>query len=272
VNEQESGGLAQTDTEERRTRLYRVRAIVLRRRDLGEADRIVTLYTAEHGKRRVVAKGTRRTSSRIAGHLEPFTAARILIARTRGLDIVSQAEALNAFPSLRASEADIAAAGYFAELIDTFLPDDQANEVVYELLYAALDLLDHQREPWMVTHVFEMGLLRAVGYRPQLDPCIACGERLEPVRNGFSVEGGVVCHRCLAARPDALPLEVNTLKLLRAIDRGEIEAVFRLRVPRDVRDEVARLLTAYIARVSGRESQALRVMRELRLNDDIPEL
>jgi DNA repair protein RecO (recombination protein O) len=250
---------------ERRARLYRARGIVLRRQDLGEADRILTLFTAEHGKRRVVAKGTRRVSSRIAGHLEPFTAVRVLIARTRGLDIVSQVETIAAFSDLRAHEAAIASAGYFAELVDTFLPDDQANDVAWELLFGALNLLDQRHDARLVTLIFEMGLLRAVGYRPQLDPCIACGEVLRPLRNGFSPEGGVVCDNCLPGRPDALPLGVNALKLLRAIDRGEIERLFAMRVPTDVWGELNPGLHAYITRVAGRESRALRVMLELRL-------
>ena len=77
--------------EERRARLYRVRGIVLRRLDLGEADRIITIFTSERGKLRIVAKGSRRPSSKMAGHLEPFCATRLLVARTRGLDIISQA-------------------------------------------------------------------------------------------------------------------------------------------------------------------------------------
>ncbi len=90
-----------------RQRLYRLRGIVLRRRDLGEADRIVTVLTAERGKLRLVAKGSRRTSSKLAGHLEPFSAARLLVARTRGLDIISQAEMLESFPRLRQRDTAI---------------------------------------------------------------------------------------------------------------------------------------------------------------------
>lgn len=251
--------------EERRSRLYRVRAIVLRRQDLGEADRIVTLFTAERGKLRVVAKGTRRVNSRLAGHLEPFSAARILAARTRGLDIISQAESIAAFPLLRTREESIAVAGYLAELVDTFLPDEQAHENVWELLYAALNLLDQGRDARLITLVFESGVLREVGYRPQLDPCIVCGEQLQPLPNGFSPDGGVVCHNCLPGRPDALPLGVNALKLLRAIERGDIERLFAMRVPPDVWSELAPLLHAYITRVAGRESRARRVLLELKL-------
>jgi DNA repair protein RecO (recombination protein O) len=251
--------------EERRARLYRARGIVLRRMDLGEADRIVTIFTAERGKLRVVAKGVRRTSSKLAGHLEPFCATRLLIARTRGLDIVSQAETLEHFSSLRRNEAAIATAGYLAELLDALLPEDQAQEAAYELAYASLRLLDEGRDPRLVTHVFEMGLLRQLGYRPELARCVSCGVEIQPEPNGFSLDGGVICPNCLRVRPDATPMSVNSLKLLRSIDRGEIERLFSLRVPPQIWDEIGDLLARYIARVTGRESSARRVLESLRL-------
>jgi len=251
--------------EERRARLYRVRGIVLRRMDLGEADRIVTIFTAERGKLRVVAKGVRRTSSKLAGHLEPFCATRLLIARTRGLDIVSQAETIEHFSHLRQRETSIATAGYLAELLDALLADDEQQEAVYELAYASLRLLDEGRDPSLVTHVFEMGLLRQLGYRPELGQCVGCAAEILPEQNGFSLDGGVVCPNCLRVRPDATPMSVNALKLMRSIDRGEIERLFSLRVPQPIWDEIGDLLARYIARVTGRESSARRVLEALRL-------
>jgi DNA repair protein RecO (recombination protein O) len=251
--------------EDRRTRLYRLRCIVLRRRDLGETDRIVTVFSAEHGKRRVVAKGSRRPGSRLAGHLEPFCATRLLVARTRGLDIVSQAETIESFAGLRRNETAIATAGYFAELVDALMPDDQAQEAVFDILYASYGLLSEARDPRIVSRIFEMAFLHQAGYRPELSQCTICGEDIEPVVSGFSPEGGVVCHRCMQRHPGVIPISVNAIKLLRAADRGEMERLFRLRVPQHVWDEVETALSRYIARLIGRESSAQRVLGELRL-------
>jgi len=252
-------------SEERRARLYRVRGIVLRRRDLGEADRIITIFTAEQGKLRIVAKGSRRPSSKLAGHLEPFCATRLLVARTRGLDIISQAETVEHFSELRLNEAAIATAGYLAELIDALLPEDQAQEAVYELTFAALRLLNEGRDPRLVTHIFEMGLLRQLGYRPELAHCVSCNAEIAPELNGFSLDGGVICPRCLRVQPDASEMSVKALKLLRSIDRGDIERLFTLRVSPVIWAEVGELLSRYIARVTGRESSARRVLESLRL-------
>ncbi len=248
-----------------RQRLYRLRGIVLRRRDLGEADRIVTVLTAERGKLRLVAKGSRRTSSKLAGHLEPFSAARLLVARTRGLDIISQAETLEAFSRLRQRETAIGIAGYLAELVDALVPEDERHEAVYDLLFAAYRLIDEGHDERMVSHIAELGLLRVLGYRPELARCIACGRDIEPTMNGFSVEGGVVCPECLRVRPDAQPISVNALKVLRLIDRGDIQRVLALRIPSETRAEVSEHLAHYITRQVGRDSAARRVLAELRL-------
>ena len=84
-----------------RQRLYRTPAVILKRMDLGEADRIVTLYSRDVGKIRAVAKGVRRTTSRSAGHLEPFTLSDVMFAVGRELDVISQADTLESFRQVR---------------------------------------------------------------------------------------------------------------------------------------------------------------------------
>ena len=77
--------------------LYQDEGVVLRTAKLGEADRILTLLTRDHGKVRAVAKGVRRTKSRFGGRLEPFMRVALLIAEGRSLDVVSQAESIAAY-------------------------------------------------------------------------------------------------------------------------------------------------------------------------------
>src|SRR5512132_2963742 len=94
-------------------RLYRCEAIVLGRMDLGEADRILTLYSREHGKLRAIAKGARRPLSRLGPHLEYFTHAHLMLARGRELDVVTSAETEDAHLSLH---HDIEAFGHASHM------------------------------------------------------------------------------------------------------------------------------------------------------------
>src|SRR6266545_1847942 len=94
-----------------RERVYRTEAVIIRRADFGEADRVLTLITPQ-GKRRVVAKGARKTTSRLAGHIELFTHATLLLAVGRNLDIVTQSVILHSFQTLRGELRLLGLVGY----------------------------------------------------------------------------------------------------------------------------------------------------------------
>lgn len=250
---------------DRRARLYNVHGVILRRRDIGEADRVVVAYTNEHGKRSFSARGSRKTTSKIAGQIEPFSLVRLHVARTRGLHIISQAEARNSYPGLRSSERAIATAGVMAELLDSLTPEDQPNRGVSDLLVAGLTLLDAGRDPQLILVAFQLGLLGQLGYRPELVRCSVCTNELEPIEQGFSLETGVVCPRCRRSAPDVVPMSLDALKLMRVIDRGELSALLGLDIDPLIVEEADHLLTAYVRQITGKSSRARDVVRELRL-------
>ena len=183
-------------------RLYRTPAVILKRMDLGEADRIVTLFSRDVGKVRAVAKGVRRTTSRSAGHLEPFTLSDVLFAVGRELDVVSQADTLDAFRDVREDLDLTTHAYYLAELVDLLTEDRSENRAVFDdpRRRALLDLRE-DADARLVLIMFHLRLLEALGYRPELRECVTCRATIEPERNHFSaLLGGVVCPACGPAR------------------------------------------------------------------------
>src|ERR1700752_5122715 len=115
-----------TRSPDMRDRIYRTETVIIRRGDFGEADRMLTLVTPQ-GKRRVVAKGARKTTSRLAGHIELFTHVTLLMAVGRNLDIITQSVVLHSFQTLRGDLKRIGAAYYAAELIDRLIEEDDEN-------------------------------------------------------------------------------------------------------------------------------------------------
>src|SRR5574341_1723464 len=103
--------------------VYKAEGIVLRRVNLGEADRIVTLLTREYGRLSAVAKGARKPKSRFVGRLELFTHLRGLLAQGRTLDVVSQVEVVDPFPAVRTDLGRMSAASFVAEVTDRALPE-----------------------------------------------------------------------------------------------------------------------------------------------------
>lgn len=246
-----------------RVRLHRTECIVLRRLDLGEADRMLTIFSQERGKLRVVAKGVRKTQSRLAGHLEPFARTSVLLAEGRNLDIVSQAQIVEPFRALRASESTIACAGYIADLLDQLTVDEQPNVVLYEVVVESLNRLDKQLDPFITLRWFELTALRVLGFGVELRRCVGCGKELAPEVNAFSPEGGgVVCAECAPAEPVTLPLSVNGLKLMRLLE-SDLDRVDRLRFGEVLRREVESIMHVYVQHLIGRELRSLRVLRLL---------
>ncbi len=126
------------------TRIYRSHAIVLSRRDYGEADRLLTLFTPSMGKQEWIAKGIRKTTSRKAGHLELFTHSTLLVAKARTWDIVTEAATVENFRHLRSNLEIIAQASYLCELVSCFSEQDDDNQPLWDLFLLALRVLDEQ--------------------------------------------------------------------------------------------------------------------------------
>lgn len=147
-------------------RVYSTHAIVLKRRNVGEADRVVTIFSKEYGRMRVIAKGVRRVHSRRAAHLEVFSHTLLVLHRGKTWDSISEAAPKHAFSALRQSLLRVSHAYYLCELVDALLPERQEHRDVYTLLLGALTALNdiEGNDPVEVSEQFALELLRILGY------------------------------------------------------------------------------------------------------------
>jgi DNA repair protein RecO (recombination protein O) len=248
-----------------RPRVYKTQAIVLRQRKLGEADKIVTLYTSHLGKVDAVAKGVRRTKSRLAGHLEPLTLGSYLLAEGRDLDIVTQAETIDGFPGLRADLDRVSRGLYCAELVDRLTPERSEGNPVFRLLQQTLGYLDTTGHYDLAVRRFEFRLLEELGYGPSLMNCAVCDRRLEPTPNYWSASaGGAVCSECADESLRLMPLSLNALKMLRLLERAPFEDAARVRLSGALAMELEACLSEYVRYVLEREVRSARFVETLR--------
>jgi DNA repair protein RecO (recombination protein O) len=247
-------------------RLYRTDAIILRRSDFGEADRLLTVYTPEHGKLRLLAKGVRKTTSRKAGHVELFMLTNMLVAAGRAWDIISQAEIVQAYRGLREDLEKIGYAYYLAELLDRFTEEHDVNFPLFELLALTLAHLEHVDDPFMVLRYFELHLLSLTGFQPQLHLCVICQEALEPVEGNYFhvVDGGTLCPTHGQTRPNAELLPLSVLKVLRFLQTEPWEKVVKLQLTPATRQQVENLLLGYITFILERQLKSVDFLRKLK--------
>ena len=159
--------------------LYRDQGVVLRTIKLGEADRIVTLFTRGHGKVRGVAKGVRKTASRFGARLEPTSHVACQCYRGRELDIVTQVETIDAHRRLREHYGCLTHAVSMLEAVDQVALEREPNPALYRMLVRALRTLADQRSP-VVSTAFFWKLLALEGFQPLVDTCARCGDDTGP--------------------------------------------------------------------------------------------
>lgn len=248
-----------------RDRLYRTEAVVLKRHDFGEADRLLTLFTPDRGKLRVIAKGVRRPTSRKSGHVELLTHTQLLIAKGRNLDIVTQAQAVNAFLPLREDLLRLTYGYYVAELIDQFVEDENENRLLFDLLLNVLGWLSQTGKLALTVRYFELRLLGLTGYQPQLFHCVECHTLLEPQPAFFHPgQGGAVCARCGATMRGAQPLSLPALKVLRFLQTRDYAQAVQLRLSPPTEQEVERILLRYITHLLERSLKSVEFLEIVR--------
>lgn len=175
--------------------LYKEQGIVLRSMRLGEADRIVTIFTQGTGKIRAVAKGIRKTRSKFGARLEPFTHVDLMLYKGRELDIVTQAEIITPFRTMRDDYARFAAGEMILEAVDRAVEERERNTRLFMLLLGSLRrLVDATYDAGSVADSFLLRLTSLAGFRPALTACAECNV---PDVTRFSIQqGGMVCDGC----------------------------------------------------------------------------
>lgn len=181
---------------------YSIHAITVGSFPLGESDKIVSLFSAERGMVRAVAKGARKPGTKIAGRAEVLNINKLLMAKGRSLDIITQAEGIETFNSLRRDLVRLSYSLYYAELTQHFGQGlEEESAIYFDYLCEALMLQANKTaDPLLLCLEFELGLLDLLGYRPELDVCVACRAPLtDYTLSIFHYDfGGIVCERCVS--------------------------------------------------------------------------
>jgi DNA repair protein RecO (recombination protein O) len=248
-----------------RPRNYQTEAVIIKKTKLGEADRILTLYTPGLGKIQAVAKGVRRPKSKMSGHLELLTHSQVTLARGRNLDIITGSQTINGFLPLKTDLWLISYGLYVIELVNQFTAEHVEDESLFRLLLETLQSLCQANNRELLLRYFEIQLLEASGYRPQLQECITCHQSLEPITNSFCASiGGTLCPVCSMNQPFARPISVNALKVLRFIQGNDYNAVGRLKIDVPLSRELENITRSYLKYLLEREVKSANWLDELK--------
>jgi DNA repair protein RecO (recombination protein O) len=196
--------------------LYSAKGVVLRTYKLGEADRIVVIMTQDHGKVRAVAKGIRKTKSKIGARLEVLSHVEVLLYKGKELDIVNQVELIESSAPLHADFDRLTQGLSMLEAVDLIAEDHQPAPHLYRMLVGALKALAQQASP-LVLAAFYWKLLAAEGVCPQMERCVIC-DSIGPLVAFDMIQGGVQCKECRTG----VSISASAVLLLQQVLGGQL--------------------------------------------------
>ena len=224
--------------------LYRDEAVVLRTQKLGEADRIITLLTREHGRIRGVAKGVRRTMSKFGARLEPGSHVDIQLHVGKTFDTITQVEAImNYGEAITDDYQRWTIASAILETAERFTAQEHEPALQeFQLVVGGMKALSEDRyDPSLILDAFLLRSLAIGGYAPSMTHCSRC-EKPGPHRYFSLVGGGSVCMDC---RPSASATPApETLELMGALLSGDWEVA--MASENRNRREASGLIAAYL--------------------------
>lgn len=247
---------------------YKTEAIIIKKTKLGEADRILTMYTPYLGKIQAVAKGVRQPKSKMSGHLELLTYSMVSLARGKNLATVTGSQTINGFMTIKGDLVLTSYALYAIELVNQFTEDGIEDYPLFKMLLEVLEKLSTEKNRELVLRYFEVRLLDNLGYRPQLKQCVSCHSQLKPVLNCFCpASGGVLCPACSREGNFSYSLSVNGLKVFRLLQDGDYGTISRLKMTKELNSELEKLIRAYIKYLLEKDIKSIAWLEALKRID-----
>ncbi len=230
---------------------YRDEGIVIRKKNFSEADKILTIYTRDHGRVTAIAKGARRVTSRKVSTSELFVHSVYQFAKGRDMDIIVESQTLNPFTPLREDLQKAALAFYLTELMGCFTHDAHANYPLYRLFLETMSILSRAKKKhdlWV--RAFEAKVLNHAGFGPELYQCACCCSPLSAEKYFEAKHGGTVCRDCFS---DGLLLRESLLFFMRDLQRLNWNELSRLRFEEQDLADAEGVLRHYLAEVLGND-------------------
>lgn len=246
-------------------------ALILNRQNYKENDTLVTVYTKNFGKLNLVARGTKKTKSKLAAHLEPLVLSDLMILKGRGRDYIGAALLRNAYQNIRGDLNKIYYAGRALNLFNRLVKEGHPDERLFFLLTRWLETVDEfenknsdqdlsKEDGELLLAFFAFKLLAELGYQPELYHCLGCGREIKSGANHFNFKnGGIIEEACLDKKEflelryngGIAPITDNCVKLLRFITDNKFVSAGKLKVDKKLIKELVIFIKNYVDFVVG---------------------
>src|SRR5579864_4179700 len=206
-------------------------ALVLKKQNLGETDRILTVFSPSLGKKRVVARAIRKPLSKLAGHLDTFMLSQIILTEDAELPKVAGAVVIEAFEYMRESLSALNRAFAVSRIVERVILEDVSQQAIFQLMLDTLVRLNHD-ESWRGVWLFFLyRLTDCLGLQTTELHCQTCGRELREAAHYLPDERHFICAECFAGAQASIPLTRNSVKLLHLMKKQNYATIARINIP-----------------------------------------
>lgn len=209
-----------------------IRAFILKSKDFGEADRLLTLYSDTAGKTKAKAKGARKINSKLGGHLDAISLVSVDLVTGRSIDTVVGVTNEKHYEKIKKSITKTSLGIFFCEMIDKLFFEDDVDAEIFFILKDALDILENivdTSDFLLLKAVFEYKVLENLGHKPKIDSCVVCKSK-DRSRIIFDYHlGGVLCENCLDHEKNSCKVTEKTLKILNAFAKLQVADIMKIK-------------------------------------------
>lgn len=238
---------------------YRYTAIILKKKEVGETDRLYTVYTKEAGKLKVVARGVRKQEAKLASQLETMNIVSLSVQRGRGQGKISGAIAEESLLAIRRDEAVVfeilQALNVFERLVGLEEQDEELYSLLERFLRTGEELVAKKKSDkvTLLLHAFFFHLFSLLGYEIEAGVCAATGERLDVNDRLFfsPAAGGVITSVAAHTMPQSVPMSIATVKLLRILLSNKLETITKIAPEKKEIQELSLATARFIDWING---------------------
>ncbi|MDZ5712202.1 DNA repair protein RecO [Jeotgalibacillus haloalkalitolerans] len=224
--------------------LHKCEGIVIRTRDYGETNKVVILFTRELGKVALMARGAKKTNSRLSSVSQMFTHGIYLYHGGSGMGSLQQGDMISSSRTMKEDLYKAAYASYMAELLDKAVEDRKPDPFLFELLQQSYALINEGYDEEVISYIFELKLLPLFGVQPVLNQCVNCGAGEGDFSFSFRMNG-FLCHRCAHLDDYRLPLSSKAVRIIRLFYFIDLQRLGKVSLQESTKQELKKVIRTY---------------------------
>ncbi|ASK63161.1 DNA repair protein RecO [Virgibacillus phasianinus] len=242
--------------------LEKIEGIVIKTQDYGETHKIITIFSKKIGKFSALARGAKKTKSRMAAVTQPFIHGEFFVYINKGLSTIQQGEVIHSNRAIREDIIKTAFTAYIVELTDKLMESGEPDYFIYDQLMQTISWISEHEFAEIPIMMYELKLYKKGGFVPTVDKCVNCNRYVD-LRSFSIAEGGLLCSQCTSIDPSAISLPQSVAKLLRIFLEVGIEQVGTIKMKERNIQLLRNLLDAYYDQYGGYFLKSKRFLKQM---------